>query len=308
MTPAKILSTGGRAEINGIVIPPYPKMLHAVQFEEEMLGQIKVNGYNLRLVKSSDELIPILRGGAVDKKTKELIEEHLAGEFTSFFKENPKKVLCMEIIGRKTMAVYKGEKDMDYFVFDIMDLERGEDERFLPFTEVEELCKKHRLNLIPLLGKFDSFDELNDKLLDVEPIYEGVVLKSLDGKRFLKYKWEDNPELFRDKVPVHEKRVYVESDEAKIVGHFFQGYEEKELGLEAGLTPDELQEYEKLVEGLSDVERSKIGEQVSKIAAFLMEKILQRGKFDEDMQKKIEKEFKSKVGKEVGKLIKRVKP
>lgn len=307
MIESKVLSSNGRALVKDLIIPPYPEMLHALGLEEEMVAQLKVNGYNVRLIKVDNLLIPLLRGGALDKKTFELIQSHLAQEFDSFFEENPKKVLCLEIIGKKTMANHKGDKDIDYFIFDIMDLEKEEEERFLPFSQVSGLCQKHRLNLIGSLGQFNSFPDLNKKLLIIPPIYEGVVLKSLDGKRIVKYKWEDNSELFKAKIPPKEEKTFVESEEARTVAHFFQGYGEKELGLEKGLTQEELKEYERLVERLGFVERDKLGEEVNQIVSFLMEKIKEKGAFSEEMKKKIEKEFKVKVGKEVGKLLRRTK-
>lgn len=300
----EILSCSGRARVVGIAVPPYPEMVHITEFEEKMVAQLKVDGYNVRLLKVNDDFVALLRGGMLDKKTTELLYMHFANKFTKFFQENPKKVLCIEITGKKTMANHKGDKDIDYVVFDIMDLEKPEEEMFLSYKSVKEICERYELKIVQIVGEFDNFDPLNKIMLGIEPIYDGVVLKSLDGKRIIKYKWEDNP-IFETKVKPREKKIFIESPEARIVGHFFQGYGEKELGLERGITQEELREYEKMLEELGNVDKSEIGQVVKKITEYLMEKINEKGKFDPETKAKIEKEFRIKIGKEVGKILRR---
>ncbi len=221
---SKVLSVGGRAEIAGVVVPPYPEMLHLTELEEPMVAQIKVNGFNVRVFSIGKEWTCVLRGGAFDKNTYGLLKEHFDKVFVDFFKDQPKKVLCIEIIGKKTIANYKGDKDIDFFVFDIMDLEKPEDERFLPSEKVSELCKKYGFQMVETVGTFDKKENLEKEMLKINPIFEGVVLKSTDGKTIMKYKFEDNPELFKEKIHERPKKVHIEKPESRIVGHFFQGY------------------------------------------------------------------------------------
>lgn len=306
VTDVEILSVGGRAKVAGIVVPPYPEMIHISKLEERMVAELKINGYNCRIFWLGDDFTSILRGGMVDKKTVDLLHKHFESEFKYFFERNPKKVLCIEVIGKKTMANYKGDKDIDYFVFDIMDLERAEEERFLRYNEVKRICDECGLEMVDIVGEYENLSALEKEMLAIDLIYDGVVLKSLDGNRIMKYKWEDNPELFKNKIKPKERKVYIESLESRIVGHFFQGYGEPELGLRSGITQDELKEYEKRLEELTIVEKSKIGKVADGIVEFLMEKIVGRGSFDQEMQRKIEKEFRTKIGREVGRILKRM--
>jgi len=312
----KILSSLGSVEINGRVIPPYPKLIHLTKFEEEMEAQLKINGYNVRIARINKDWIAILRGGLIDKKTNELLRENFSEKLNKFFQENQNKVLCVEVIGRNTMATYKGEKNIDFFVFDVMDLDREEGKRFLSPIEVEKICKKYNFQFIPRLGKFRDKRELEQELLKVDPVfertknnniipkYEGVVLKSLDGNKIIKYKWEDNEELFKDKIPP-KKEQKVESKAATIVGHFFQGYGEPELSLNEGISPSEMKEYEKKIESLSRVEIKEIGKKVEEITDWVMDLLKTKGSFDPQTLDEIRKEIKRKIGKEVSKILRR---
>ena len=102
-----------------------------------------------------------------------------------------------------------------------MDIEKPEDERFLSFEKLGEVCKKYSLNLIPPIGIFDSIEELNKKLQNIPSVFEGAVVKSLDGRQIFKYRFDDRPDIFSDKLPKKEERE--KSQEEVIVAHFFQG-------------------------------------------------------------------------------------
>ena len=300
---SKVLSVGGRAEVKGIVVPPYPEMLHLTELEGKMVAQVKVNGFNVRVASiGKDEWACLLRGGAFDKNTYQLLKEHFDKPFVDFFNGNPKMVLCIEVVGKKTMANYKGDKDIDFFVFDIMDMEKPEDERFLPSKGVEKLCKEYGFQMVKTVGVFDSTEELEKAMADIDPVFEGVVLKSLDGKTILKYKFEDKPDLFKSKIHERPRKAHVEKPESRIVGHFFQGYGEKELGLESGMTPEELKQYEGIVDNLKGVEKSKIGQSVEPIIKWLMAAINKHGNFPDEMKGKIEKEFKSLLVRKISKF------
>lgn len=301
---SKVLSVGGRAEVKGVIVPPYPEMLHLAKLEGPMVAQVKVNGYNVRVVSlGKGDWTCLLRGGAVDENTHQLLKKHFGSQIGAFLNENPKKVLCIEVVGRKTMANYKGDKDVDFFVFDVMDMEKDERERFLPHSKVADLCKKHGFKMVETIGTFSSKEALEKAMLKIDPMFEGAVLKTPDGNTIMKYKFEDNPQLFKDRITSKPRTVYVEKPESRIVGHFFQGYGEKELGLETGMTPEELKKYEGLVDSLRDVEKSKLGQHVEPIVKWLMETISTHGNFPDEMKEKIEKEFKSILGSKISKFI-----
>ena len=218
----------------------------------------------------------------------------------------------MEVIGKKTLAnvhidYYNenyGFEDVGYFVFDIMDMEKQENERFFSFEDVKNICNKYGLQIIPDLGVFENFDELNKKLHEISNVFEGAVVKSLDGKEILKYRFSNRPDLFGDKIPKRDIRE--KSEEDRLVGHFFQGYEEKELGLESGISQEEMGGYQKMLDQMGEVikkDKTKIGEESRKIVDYLMNCFEKHGKFEKKVLEKIEKMFSQKVGSQIGKML-----
>ncbi|PIW41120.1 MAG: hypothetical protein COW21_03675, partial [Candidatus Aenigmarchaeota archaeon CG15_BIG_FIL_POST_REV_8_21_14_020_37_27] len=310
----EILSTNGRVKMMGMEIPPYPKLLHLSTLNKKMIAQKKINGYNVRLtyLPKLNNFIAVLRGGYVCAKTTFMLRKHFSDLFMNFFKENQRKILCMEVLGKKSLAnlhtdYYKeqyGFEDVGYFIFDIMDMEKPEDERFIPFERVEKICKKYNLQLIPTIGVFDGMEDLNKKLQEIPSVFEGAVVKSLDGREIMKYRFDSRPEIFINKIPTREKRQ--KPPEEIVVTHFFQGYEEAELGLDSGITQEEMDKYQQMLDEMGKViakNKSKISEQSDKIVAFLMKSINEHGTFEEDMLKEIEKLFKQKIGYQVGRFL-----
>ncbi len=311
----EIMSTNGRVKIFGNDIPPYPKLLHLSNIDKKMIAQNKINGYNVRLafIPELNSFIAVLRGGYVCAKTTFFLRKHFSGLFMKFFEENKKKILCLEVVGRKSLANLHSEYfereygfcEIGYFVFDIMDLERGEEKRFLPFGELEKICKKYNLGMIHVVGVFENIGQINSAMQSLPDVFEGMVLKSMDGGEILKYKFEDRPDLFPERIRKREVREI--PPEERIVAHFFQGYEERELGLESGISQEEMDKYGKMVDEMRNIilkDKTKTGEESGKIANFLLECIKKHGKFDGETLKKMEKLFRNKVGGEVGKILK----
>jgi hypothetical protein len=295
----KILSTAGRVEIFDIQIPPYPKLIHLSTLDTEMIAQKKINGYNVRLVyiPKLSNFLAVLRGGFICAKTTFMLRQNYSKLFMNFFKDYPKNVLVMEVLGRKSLAnihinYYKksyGFEDIGYFVFDIMDLRKPEGERFLPFSKVKSICEKYKLQLVPTIGTFKDMDALNKAMNDLPIVFEGAVVKSLDGKTIMKYRFDTRPDLFKGKIP--EKKKAKRSPEEIIVAHFFQGYGEPELGLKEGISVEEMEEYQKLLEESSQ----QIKVNIEKVVEFIMDCITQKGTFDNELNKKIKKLVLKKV-------------
>ncbi|MHA1325534.1 MAG: RNA ligase family protein [Candidatus Helarchaeota archaeon] len=314
----EILSVNGRTRILDIEIPPYPKLLHLSTLNQEMLAQKKVNGYNVRLAFSPNlnHFIAILRGGYVCAKTTIMLRRKFASPFLTFFQDHPHKVLVMEVLGRKSLAnlhvdFYKEKyriEDIGYFVFDIMDLERAEKDRFLSYEDVKHLCNSYNLQLIPTIGIISNLAELIQRLQDISPVFEGAVVKSLDGKERWKYRFDQNPALFAEKLPKKPKKE--SSPAAIIVQHFFQGYGEPQLGLASGISPSELTEYHRQLDEATAIianDFSKIGMQSNHLTTFLMDLLKKHGTFDKDRLHAIEKLIKKRVANLISKILRKIK-
>ncbi|MHA1405742.1 MAG: RNA ligase family protein, partial [Candidatus Helarchaeota archaeon] len=201
-----------------------------------------------------------------------------------------------------------GFEDIGYFIFDIMDLDRSEKERFLKFDEVEQLCKEFNLHLIPLLGYFDDMSTLNEKLHIISPVFEGTVVKSIDGRIRLKYRFDQKPELFGDKLPKKTKRR--QSPEEIIIAHFFQGYEETELGLNRGISGEEMDQYQRRLDEMKQLlerDLSKKRDEAEKTINLLMEMIQKHGTFNDERLKAIQRILKKRIGSQIGKILKLIK-
>ncbi len=310
----EILSTNGRVKLLDIDIPPYPKLLHMTSIDKKMIVQKKINGYNVRLVfvPMLDNFIAVLRGGYVCAKTTSPLRRHFSEIFIKFFRENPKNILCIEVLGRKSLANQHsdyfeenyGFGEIGYFLFDIMDTEKDERDRFFAFSDVERTCKKYNLNLIPTEGVFENLEDLHKHMQKLPDIFEGVVVKSLDGREIMKYRFDDRQDLFKDKIPQKKERII--PPEERIVAHFFQGYEEQELGLASGISQEDMSEYNKKIDAAKDIilkDKTKIGEESNKLTQYLLETIQEHGTFEQEMLPKLEKLFKSKISGEVGKIL-----
>jgi len=176
----------------------------------------------------------------------------------------------------------------------------------LPFEEKQKLCNKYGLQEIPVLDiyKKGEFKKMVEDVRKLDAVYEGVVLKTLDEREIYKFRFDANRDLYPEREIKDKRKFLVEPDEKRIVGHFMQGYEEKELGLESGISKEEFDQYQDMLENISKtITRENVGEKVKEIVDFLMNTIKKHGSFEEEMLQKIEKSFRSMMGKKVARFV-----
>lgn len=316
----EILSTNGRVRLSKdgktLEVLGYPKMLHLskdAKLEKEFVVQPKIDGYNVRILLFGEEIVTLLRGGVIDPKTQELIVGNFGGKLEKFFQAHPELVLCVEVIGKKTMGGFKGEVDVDFHVFDIFALGDESESRFLDANKCRALCEQFGFRFVDTFGPTREMAFVNDTITSFPERLsdkklagglEGAVLKSVDGAERWKYKWEDNPGLFGDKIkPEKEKKP--EPPESRIVAHFLQGYPEPELGLAGAMSGDEFKAYQARLEELemACTSREKIGGASAQIVSWLMESIKLKGDFPPEMLEKMERQFRQVVGRKVSEFL-----
>ena len=291
-----------------LVVPPYPKLIHPEDvFETKMVAELKWNGYNVRTLKFGDEIVSLTRGGHIDTKTRDMIVDFYGEKLTNFFKDNPSLILCGEVIGKKTMAAYKGV-EFDYLIFDIMDLEREEEDRFLGYDEKLSLINKYGFNYVGFAGVFtnihDTLKWMQENGLPERNGIEGVVLKSLDGKQIFKLRYDMHKELFKDKLGKPKKERKVKAEES-IFSHFMQGYPEEELGMVRGITQAELETVESIINSMYELQnKEEVLKKGKELMNYLSKVVLRSGKYSEDIKKGLLTHIKRYVGKQVGKAIK----
>ena len=294
-----------------------PLMEHDIPILPELnVAELKINGYNVRLVylKSLDNFVALLRGGFIDTQTISILREAFGDKLLPFFRDNPEKVLCMEVVGKKSQANINyelneelyGFGEVGYFVFDMFDIGK---EGFWYDRSIKTACNKYGLMRVPELCTTEDGNFLLDRMETVNPYFEGVVLKSInsrDREHIYKLRWEYFLTKFSDKIEApkrHEKKIRVED---VILTHFLQGYSEEEHGLKEGISPEEQKRFEDdvgLLEHIVKEEPQKIGKYVKLVGDYLMEILNKKGDFNEEMQKKLRKAVNRKMGGVVGRSM-----
>ncbi len=166
----------------------------------------KLDGYNVRLVHVADRILALTRGGFVCPYTTEWAE--LWAErfgLREFFADYPDHVLCGEALGD---SPYNAQRPLElppglhFFLFEIM---TPQGTRLLP-EEKYDLAARYAIPTVPQLGKYtvDQMDEIRRLLLEInERGGEGVIAKSEDGERMVKYVTPTSDlEDVRDNLPI----------------------------------------------------------------------------------------------------------
>ena len=103
-----------------------------------------------------------------------------------FFREHPRHILYMEMVGNTPYTAPTKKYDVKYYVFDIGNGKT----RFLGPDERRKLCAEFGLECVPLLGKFrrSALGKLRRIAVSVDKFGgEGIVIKQHMPRRVLKY-------------------------------------------------------------------------------------------------------------------------
>ncbi|WP_297055973.1 RNA ligase [Thermosulfurimonas sp.] len=150
----------------------------------------KIEGYNVRLFRVGDEILAATRRGFICPFATDRYPDFLP-RLEEFFRDHPHLCVCCEVAGPGNPFVGEWppyiQEDVRFFVFDLMRLPEGE---VLPPPEKYRLLAAYEFPTPEIHGPFtpDRLDSLYQLLrrYDQEG-REGVVLKSADGKIYLKY-------------------------------------------------------------------------------------------------------------------------
>ncbi len=157
---------------------------------QSFFAEEKLDGYNVRLFSHDGRIYALSRGGFICPFTTEWAE--IWAEWygiEDFFRDFPSYVICAEVVGDNP---YNKQRDPSYpsgaflYVFEIID-KQG---RFLPPEQRYQLVERYNLPSVSVIGKFvqDQITNLYSELRNLnDKGSEGVVLKSLDAQKFLKF-------------------------------------------------------------------------------------------------------------------------
>ncbi|RFA25864.1 RNA ligase [Alkalilimnicola ehrlichii] len=187
----------GAVMMEGHVVPAYPSVARVFAlaagvrqaFREPFYAEEKIDGYNVRIFRVGEALVPVTRSGVVCPFTRDRLPDLLDTQaLNSLFDAHPDLVLCAEVAGKgnpymPTLIDRWGE-DVQLFCFDLM---RFGEQRFLPVAERRTVLERYDIPQTPLLGRYsrDDLTPLGEALLRLDSEgAEGAVLKPpADGLR-----------------------------------------------------------------------------------------------------------------------------
>lgn len=157
-------------------------------FEGPLAIEEKLNGYNVRIARANGEIFAFTRSGYICPYTTKLARE---GPFEAFFEDCPAYTVCGELVGPLnpyTRHDYEEVESAELRVFDLRADGTGEP---MAVRERYECCEQYDLPMVPqfgIHGPDEAVDAVRETIADLdERGREGVILKSLDGTRQLKY-------------------------------------------------------------------------------------------------------------------------
>jgi putative ATP-dependent DNA ligase len=187
----------GTVSWQGSAIPGYPHIGRIFRLEQGLAQQFpgpfwveeKVDGFNVRIFRSGDEIVALSRGGYVCPFSTDRVPDFVDPRI---FADHPDLILCAELAGPDNPYTQGGPSfvaaDVELFVFDMMRRDRP---GFLPQEEKRDLCDRYRLPVPRFFGRFEpgQWAEVRDIVEDLDADgREGVVLKDdRPGGRRTKY-------------------------------------------------------------------------------------------------------------------------
>lgn len=149
----------------------------------------KLDGYNVRIAKVVDRILAFTRSGVICPFTRHHVQRLLPLE--EFFEAHPDLVICGEMIGPENPYTVHDYPGIDSIAFRAFDVRRRSDGDPLPVAERRDLCaafdvpQVERYGAVPVEEAPALVAEIIDRQTAADR--EGVVMKSADGERQLKY-------------------------------------------------------------------------------------------------------------------------
>jgi putative ATP-dependent DNA ligase len=189
----------GTVLVDGAAVRGFPKIPRTLVlrtgvpafFEERLLVEEKLNGYNTRIVRVDGDLLAFTRGGLLCPFTTHEVRTRLGESLDACFDAHPDVMVCAEVIGPEnpyTVHDYPDVESLAIRVFDVRDRASGTP---WPVARRRGICERFGLPAVAQFGTFDveaAVEALPGIVADLDAEgREGVVLKTPDGGRQLKY-------------------------------------------------------------------------------------------------------------------------
>ncbi|QIO21705.1 RNA ligase [Haloarcula sp. JP-L23] len=187
----------GTAILDDVVVRGYPSMPRALVLEpavhEVFDGPVaveeKLNGYNVRVARVDGDLLAFTRSGFVCPYTTRKVATTLDAD--GFFEDYPEYMLCGELVGPENPYTEHDYPEVDEAAFYVFGIRHRETGGPMPVARRRECCVTYDLDPVRHYGTFTpaaAVSTAKETIRDLDARgREGVVLKSTDGRRALKY-------------------------------------------------------------------------------------------------------------------------
>lgn len=188
----------GTVLIGGRAVPSYPSIGRIFVLRrgiERAFGEApfwveeKIDGYNVRVVRIGDRLLPLTRGGYVCPFTLDRLDD--LADLRPLFERMPDAVLCCEVAGRANPYIDacppQAGEDVGLFAFDVMRLDRH---GFLPLPERDALLGALDIPRARIVGRFTvaDVDRVREEVLAQDrKRSEGLIFKPAGPGLRVKY-------------------------------------------------------------------------------------------------------------------------
>ncbi len=157
-------------------------------FDGPVAIEEKLNGYNVRIARADGDVYAFTRSGYICPFTTDLARELPVDDF---FDDYPEWVVCGELIGPENPYTTHDYAEVDTAALRVFDIRHRESGDPMAVADRRELCERYDLPAVPEFGVYDPEDAVaavRETIAELdERGREGVVMKSADGRRGLKY-------------------------------------------------------------------------------------------------------------------------
>lgn len=155
----------------------YPTLKN--HFNDDLVVEEKMNGYNVRIASIGNEIVALTRRGYMCPYTTKKAVEIM--DLNDFFHDNPDLVICGEMVGTDNPYVSHYYEEVGSLGFRVFDIREKVTNNPMPLQDKYEILKKYGLPCVRVLGRFKT-EEAHQKIKEVikeigEANREGVVIK-----------------------------------------------------------------------------------------------------------------------------------
>jgi len=221
------------------VIRGFPKirrtlMLHPTlknHFNDEIVVEEKMNGYNVRIVSIGDEIVALTRRGYMCPYTTRKAVEIL--DLSPFFNDYPDYVICGEMVGTENPYVSHYYEEIGNLGFRVFDIRKKVTNEPLSIKKKHKILEEYNLPGVRVFGSF-KVDEAAEKVKELikeigEDRREGVVMKDpimeISPLKYTSSRAHDDEIFYAFTYPFDFGKDFFFS---RVVREGFQAYEMKE--------------------------------------------------------------------------------